>query len=262
MSRFEQVEITEPLSASGFVEVELQDQHTPAFDTKFSQVVGSTTTLASDAAEHAYSISVTTGHSFTAGDNIALFDTGVSRGYAGQVLSIAGNNTVNLDTPINFAFPSATTIVSEVTHDLAVNGSGTRQTFLVSSPASFGISLDITRIMFAITTTAFPEMNMFGDIAAGLTRGVVLRAVNGTTTNLWNAKDNHDLILLMHDVQFYEAAKHGVNGLGARLTYSGPDKHGVTIRLDPGDSLELIIQDDLTSLLSFEMAAAGHIVSD
>ncbi|GAG07260.1 unnamed protein product, partial [marine sediment metagenome] len=162
-------------------------------------------------------------------------------------------------------YPTATTSVIRSTKDMNVDGSVTRKTFAITPPVD--IEIDVTRIMFQMITTGFPELNMFGDIVGasppfGLFRGVVFRVVNGKNVNYFNAKQNSDLALLMYDVKEYEAAKHGVNGIGGRLTYSGQSKHGVTIRLALGDTLEIIIQDDLTSLLKFRMLAAFHEVED
>ena len=155
----------------------------------------------------------------------------------------------------------ANTIVVETTTALNVNGSGTRQTFTVGTPAN--LELDITRILFQMTCTDPPEFSEFGDIAGGLSRGIVCRVVNDVTTNLFNAKTNADLALLMYDWTVYEETKApSVNGISGRLTYGGQSKHGVTIRLAANEHLEVIIQDDLTSLLSFRMQASGHIVTD
>jgi hypothetical protein len=169
-------------------------------------------------------------------------------------------NTITLDIPLNFSFPSATSVVERTTIDMNVDGSTTRQTFTVSTPIS--IELDVTRVMFQMITTNFPELDMFGDIAGGLTRGIVFRVVNGARVNYFNVKDNSDLALLMYDVKEYEAAKHGANGIGGRLTYAGQPKHGVTIRLEQGDTLEIIISDNITSILKFRMSVSFHEVTD
>jgi hypothetical protein len=254
-------EIWAPMEFNGAFPVNIQDQHSPAFDLYFSQDVGAPLTLAADAEEDAYSISVTTGHGLVTGNEFVLFDTNTQRGYTGEVVTVDGANTVNVDRPITSRLPAATTILQQRTHDLTVNGAVTRQTFRVGS--ALAAEIDITRILFQMTTTNAPEFTDFGDITLGLSRGLVLRVVNGRNSNLWNAKTNANLVNLMYDVTVYEAAKQfNVNGIGARLTYAGQNKHGVTIRLGANEYLEVIIQDDLTSLLSFNMIACGHLVTD
>jgi len=241
------------------IDVNIQDQHSRAFDTFFSQVIGSPILLTADATIDSWTISLATGHGVLVGEQVVVYDYVDDRLYVGNALASA-TNIVTLDTPINYDYHAVHSVSVRSTKEMNVNGAITRQTFSVAPPIQS--SVDITRIMFQMTTTAFPEMDMFGDIASGITRGIVLRAVNGINVNYFNIKSNGEMVNLMHDVDFYEAAKHGTNGLGGRLTYGGQSKHGVTIRLGAGDSLELIIQDDLTSILSFRMIATGHVVED
>jgi len=238
-------------------DVNVQDQHTRTFDVFFSQVVGEETALEVSAVINEWAVTLVTGHGALDGEQLVIYDYLADRLYIGGVLGVTGD-VVALDTPINFSYPAITSVVARAVRELNVNGAVTRQTFAVSPPLQSAI--DITRIMFQMTTDAFPEMDMFGDIADGLVRGVVLRVVNGINVNYFNIKTNGELVNLMYDVSFYEAAKHGVNGLGGRLTYGGPSKHGVTIRLETDDSLEIIIQDDLSSIVQFRMIASGHVV--
>jgi len=37
---------------------------------------------------------------------------------------------------------------------------------------------------------------------------------------------------------------------------------GVTVRIGPDDDLQVLIQDDLSSLISLEMIVEGHLVTD
>lgn len=255
-------ELWAPGESNGAIPVNIQDQHTPAFDAPFSQVVAAPTTLAANAVENTWSIEVTTGHTFVAGDRILLQDIPAGRAMYGVVVSIAGANTVNLDAPTNWKYAAATTRVLEIASDLNVSGAVTRQSFFVGTSVE-GKELDITRILFQMTLTDLPEFSDFGDIAGGLSRGIMCRVVNGEYINLFNLKSNADMALLMYDVSVYEETKaFSVNGIAGRLTYGGQDKHGVTIRLAQDEVLEVIIQDDLTSLLSFHMSASGHVVTD
>lgn len=251
--------IVSPLESNGAVPINIQDQHTRAFDVFFSQTIGSPTTLTTDAVINTYSVSLTAGHGTLVGEQLVVYDVGSDRVYVGKVLTTA-TNTVGLNVPLNFNYPSATSVVARSTKEMNVDGSVTRQTFAVSPPIQSPV--DITRVMFQMITTDYPELNMFGDIAGGLARGIVFRVVNGINVNYFYAQDNADLSLLMYDVKDYEAAKHGVNGLGGRMTYASPGKHGVAIRLETGDSLEVIIQDNLTSILKLRMLAVGHVVGD
>ena len=64
----------------------------------------------------------------------------------------------------------------------------------------------------------------------------------------------------MYDLNIYEAAKQGANGFIARLTFAGQDKMGVAIRLAINEDMEIIVQDDLSSLLKLTVVAEGSIV--
>lgn len=252
--------IVSPLESNGAIPVNIQDQHSRAFDVFFAQNNGTPTTLTIDGVEHAYSISVTTGHGLVADDEFVLQDSVSQRGFTGQVVSVAGANTVNLDRPLTFSFLAASTVVQEVTKELNVNGAVTRQTFSVGSPLT--AELDIVRFLFQMTTTGAPTFALFGDLTA-LTRGCQMRIVNGTTANLWNVKTNAELSNLMYDLTFIDSAHpQAVNGLSGRMTYGGQNKHGVTLRIGGGEAIEFIVQDDLSSLLSFRIIACGHLVTD
>jgi hypothetical protein len=103
--------------------------------------------------------------------------------------------------------------------------------------------------------------SLFGGITA-LTNGVVLRQNNGVMTNIWNVKSNGEFGLLCFDTFETSKAPAGSFGFRFRNTYAGQAKHGVTLRLEPGDTLEVLIQDDLTDLEDFAMMAQGHVVTD
>ena len=142
---------------------------------------------------------------------------------------------------------------------MAVDGSTTRQSFFIRPEGT--IEIDITRVIFQIICNDPPEFDDFGDITGGLQRGVVFRQVNGGHVNLFNLKTNGEIANLMYDVEVYEQSKvQGVNGISGRLTYGGPSKHGVTLRIGNGTYLEVIIQDDLSSLATFKLIASGHVV--
>lgn len=254
-------ELWAPGEDNGAIPINVQDQTTKAFDFPFSKRVGDYMSLAVDGIQDAYTVTMSPGHTFAVGDSIVMQDIEAKRGMAAGVLGVAGD-VLTLDMPLTFRYRAATTVVAEITSEMNVNGAVTRQTFEVSH--SLDVAIDVTRIMFELTCTDPPAFQEFGDIAApGLTRGVACRVVNGENNNLWNVKTNADLALLMYDVTIYEQAQpFNVNGIAGRLTYGGQTKHGVVIRLAQDQPLEVIIQDDLTSLLSFRMSAAGHVVTD
>jgi len=248
------------IGAGGGLDVAVQDQHSQSFDIYFSQTIDSPTTLAVEGAIDAYSITATTGHGILVGEQLVMYDSVSARLYIGVALAVA-TDVITLDTPLNFTYPIATTVIARSTKDLNVNGSGTRQTFSISPPINRKV--DITRIIFQMTTDGAAAFEDFGDINGGLGRGFLMRSVNGVTTNYFNVKTNGDFSNLMYDVTTFNPSNpSGVYGISGRMTWGGQSKHGVVIRLEEGDSLEVIVQDDLTDLLTFRMIACGHIVED
>lgn len=112
-------------------------------------------------------------------------------------------------------------------------------------------------------STAMDDAKFAGQTA--LTNGVVLRIKhNGTGTyeNVWNVHSNGEFGLLTFDSAYTSKAPAGYNGFRWRNTYAGQSKHGVTLRLELGEILEVLIQDDLTGLNKFHIMAQGHLVTD
>ena len=238
-------------------DVLIQDQHTPLFDAFFIQQQ-SAFTLAVDANINEYDIELAPGHGAQVGDFLVLLEG--LRGYGGEVLAVSTND-IALDMPLPFNFTAAGATGSLNTREMNVNGAGTRQTFSFFTPS---LDLDITRIMIYIadagTVNDFPDDSKFGNIDNGLTRGLAYRLVNSSNVNYWNAKTNGDLANLAFDADYVPQAKNGLYGFRARYTVAGQDKHGVTIRMRQGDTLEMIVQDNLTDIDVFRCIAQGHVV--
>jgi hypothetical protein len=66
--------------------------------------------------------------------------------------------------------------------------------------------------------------------------------------------------LLCFDAQYTTRAPAGENGFRFRNSYAGQSKHGGVLRLAPSDTLDIILQDDITGLTDFQMMAQGHVV--
>ncbi len=246
------------IGSNGGADVNVQDQTTPPVDFFFVQTIGMPTTLSVNAVIDDMSITVTDPSNFSVGNFVGLFCPDENRFYFGEVLAVTGS-VIGLDTPIDFAYQSGEVTVS-TTRELNVDGSGASEAFVVrGGGAGSDLSFDIVRIMVQITDDTVMDDAKFGGISA-LTNGIVLRRVDGETRNYFNVKSNGDFALLAFDAQYAVKAPAGFYGFRVRLTYGGQNKHGVVVRLAPGESLQLIIQDDLSGLASFRMMASGHIV--
>ena len=246
-------------------DVNLQDQHTPAIIAKFS-VLEEETTLTSTVAIDDLTMTVDDATGFTVGKYVSIFSVADNRFYLGNVVSASGN-PVSLDTPIDFAYPSGSNVTAGTTN-MAVDGSSTPMIFgLRNTIEAIGATADITRLIFTCLAETPIDLSKFGDLAA-LVNGIVLRRVDGTYKNIFNVKTNQEIAGLMYDFNPQAATNpaQGQDGFVSRLTFAGQNKIGVTLRLSPGEDLQLIVQDDLETaqaaaqISSLEIIAEGHIV--
>jgi hypothetical protein len=195
---------------------------------------------------------------FSVDSFLGIFDVAQDRFYFGTVLAINAN-TLTLDTPLDFAFNVGNN-VQPLSRDLNVDGSTTPVTFQIrgSGPSS-NLAVNITRFMFSMECATRLNLNDFGDLDQ-LSNGLVFRRTNGVTRNIFNIKRNSDFITLAYDLQLFDATNpaQGVNGLASRYTFNGEDKHGTVLQLLPGDSLDLIVQDDLSGLSLFRVMGQGY----
>ena len=108
------------------------------------------------------------------------------------------------------------------------------------------------------------DLSKFGDIVGGLTKGLLLREKIDATTfkNKWNIKTNVEFALLGYDWEPFSAINpaQGQDGFKWRYTLAGQDKHGVVKRIGSDRSLQMIVQDDLTSQQSLTSVGGNHEV--
>lgn len=262
MTKFPSVSGALPkLESGGSSPVSIQDQHTLMLDLNFIQSLGATTLNGAIAPDDT-SILLTDSTGFVDGDIIGIFSpTGIF--YFGGQIGAPVADVISLDTPIDKIFPDGSAVI-RATNNMNVNGSGTIQIFQVGPVGGgTGLEIDITRIAGYMQDGTVMDDGKFGGVAA-LTKGIVLRHNNTVIDNKWNAKTNGELALICaSDLNYTLKPPSGTSyGLRFRNSFAGPEKHGVTVRLLPGDTLELLIQDDLTGLEVFNMMAQGHVVTD
>lgn len=250
-----------PLDPNGNVQVVLQDQATPPIDLYFVQANGPPTVSTADTTINGTSIEVVSTANILPGDYLGVFsgNPATARFFFAEVLSVV-SQVVNVDTPFDFVY-EAGSFVQSLNRDMDVDGSTTPEIFDVraSSPTNI-LTVDITRIMVSMTCNSAVDLNKFGDLTA-LTNGIVLRKVDGDYRNIWNVKTNNDFSNLAFDLKIYSASNpvQGIDGLSCRYSFAGQEKHGVALRLEPGEKLELINPANLTGLTSFRIIAQGHV---
>ncbi|MCK4958883.1 MAG: hypothetical protein KAT00_05775 [Planctomycetes bacterium] len=251
-------------NSQGKLEVQLSDQTTPTVIVPLNQVANETTLLSGATIEEStVDVSATAG--FVDGTFIVIANADENRYYTGKQVGAIAGNTVTLDTPLDFSYPAGTEITNGST-DLSVLGT-------LASPEIFSLRasdpglptvVDVTRIIFTCITDTAVDLTKFGDIIGGLTNGIVLRRRDGFINNIFNAKNNGELSSLMYDFQVAAATNpnQGQDGFVGRLTFAGQNKIGVTIRIGPDEDLEILVQDDLSTLLDFQIVVEGHVVLD
>lgn len=255
------VEIVSPLESNGGIPVNIQDQTTRPFDIKINQILNTNLSIADTPIVDQYDINLTNTSSLNIGDKIAFLEqNGFPQLMNGQILGINGN-TITMDRPVPFNFTPSATVVFTFNNQINVDGSTTTQVFGITN--FFDESVDITRFIFHCKDTTVMDDGKFCG-GTTLTRGVVLRKKlnNGNYINYWKIRNNGGWGELAYDKSYDDKAPAGLYGFTTRLTYGGQSKHGVVIRLDPGESIEFLIQDDLTGLESGILMVEGHFVQD
>ena len=257
------VAITKPIETSARggtgLPVFIQDQTTGLLDLHFVQLI-TPLTLAADTVVNSNSITVQAGHGLTTGDagtHIAIFDVASATFTSTELVSVAGDVFL-LDSPMPRIFAVGAATVGAFLKNMNVDGSITPQVFSVT--ARENISGDIVALVMEFRDTVPMDFDTFGGLPS-LTNGVVLRVNNGDGTyrNLYNFKNNGDIILMSLSHDFIQNNGGGVRGFNARVTFGGQENHGVIIRLDwaLSEALELVVQDDLTGLTSMDWVGQG-----
>jgi len=259
------VEIVNPVETSNrgntAVKVFIQDQTSSVLTVPFLQT-RSAITLTADTVVNSNVINVASLHGAIVGEVIELAITGTSDFMQSDVTATTAT-TITLDQPVNQVYTVANSTVLRSTKNMIVDGSVTPQVFSVLPlPDQSG---DMVRIIVELRGSAggTVDYTTFGSETA-LTKGCVIRINNGDGTyrNLFNFKSNSDFFEQGFDHSFLDPKGGGtIPGFTGRVTWGGPSKHGVVIRVDGalGEALEVVIQDDLTGgNTRFHLTAQGH----
>jgi hypothetical protein len=234
-----------------------ENKTSPKFDLFFVRSLAAPTTLSVDAVLDADTITVTAPAGFVIGSYLGVFGGG--RYYFATVLNVAGS-VLTLDTQIDFPFTAGST-VARLSRDLNVNGSAARYTFSISGPTAGAVAFDISRFMLVAECANPVDLSKFADQTA-LTRGLVLRKNDGKVHNIWNIKDNSGFAAHAYDWTPYAATnpQQGVDGMNVRYTFSAEDKHDSFARVAAGESLDLVVQDNLSGITLLQAIAEGSEV--
>jgi hypothetical protein len=252
------------LGISAGTDVNMSDQDTPAIIAPFSQIHHATTTTV-ETVKEGRTLQVANTGTIAVGDIVSIFHLPSKRYYIGHCLSFTATSIL-LDTPFDFEYPIGS-FVDIGDDNLAVDGSVTPQIFGLrnssgEAPVGIDFTADIVRFVFSCETASSVDLSKFGDIAGGLTNGLVMRKVDGTYQNIFNVHNNAELAGLMFDWTPFSAqnANQGQDGFVARFTMGGQSKIGVVERIRLGEDLQVIVQDALQTIVSLRIMAEGHQV--
>ena len=253
------------LESNGAMPVNIQDQTSRAIILPLVQQLGSTTNsveIVGDGLTRTLTVADSTG--MIAGQHIRVIDATNNTFWSGGILNVVAN-VITVDTPFDddITYP----IGSQVTFsnaDLGVDGSVTPVSFkLRTGNPSIPSLVDITRIILTCTTNSAVDLNNFGDLPA-LSVGLIFRLDTADPYTLGNAKTNKDLAGFAYDFTPWVASNpgQGIDGFTMRMTFAGQNKIGVALRVDSTENIEIVVQDDLTGLVTFNAIVEGHLVTN
>lgn len=250
-----------PHERDGSLVVSVRDQTYDQFNSLFLQSVGSPVVLTAEGTIDTSTVTLSNATGFVDGVELVVVYPGL-RTYFGAQVGAAVGNTITLDTPLDQTFPAGSVVVRQ-TRDMSVNGSVTQQIFSVG-PVPAGVEVRIARVVGYIADAGDMDDSFFG-AGPALTKGVVFRkrcADGCEYYNYFNARANGDFVLATQDgVEYKDKAGGGLNSIRFSIGISGRGNRGVAVRLQAGESLQTVIQDNLTGLEGFYMIAHGYAIA-
>lgn len=251
-----------PVEENGGVPVNIQDQTTRPFSVRVNQIIdNSSYSLVAAPVVDQYVLELNTTVGLNIGDSLSFLEqNGMAQIFFSEIDSINGNN-VTMNSLVPYNFTPSNTFVFTFSDSLVVDGSINHQVFEICNV--FDEEVDITRFIFNCRSTSSMDDSTFcGE--PELDRGFLVRKkkVNGNFINYFKVNTNGQWIDLAFDGRSSDRAPAGEFGFGTRLTYAGPSKHGVVIRLEMGECIQGVNQDDLTGLTYAILMVEGHFVQN
>lgn len=231
------------------------DIHTKIITRHFIDFDSSTEAISSvSAGDTVLLVASTTG--FTTDDDVVLKDSGGDvREHHFVVGAVVADTSIALNRPVDIAYATGT--IEEVIVNMNVDGSGSTLIYEIAPPSDE--VWHITRMLISATDTSVNACTDDNFVTIGaLTNGVILRENKSVLYTIEDWKSNDEMKLSMFDLVCSPSPPAGVEGVSGRFTF---EKAKVIVRLDGslGETLQILIQDDLTDLLTLIMKAQGHI---
>jgi len=223
----------------------------------FAQDLQNGYTLVIDTVVGEYTATFVDSTGFVANSLIKIEESidGVPTTYYAEVLDNTAN-VLTFDRPIDRVFTSAALINRE---NFLLNADGSVTPIEFAYKNNFKQPVNLTRMLINMVTDNSPPFDGFGDLPApGISKGIEIRKLNsdGTFTNYFNAKTNNRLQLIMYDFLFFDPSfPQAINGLSGRFTF---EKLGSPVVLRQGEELQILVQDNLSTIASFEAVVEGN----
>lgn len=244
-------------SLGGALSIHDADVHRFIVNQHFHQYTATTTTFSVAATAGDTDINLADATGFAIGDHISL--SGLNSEVVFPKITNLVGTVATLDRPIDHDYSIGDSITKTLISMDVVGTLASPQSFTLQ-PAS-GEIWHLTRILLEMTHVTAGDNGLFGGISA-LSNGVLLRRYDGATgtfSTFTNWKDNSDIVTDMYDVVYAaRSGGGGAYGTNARGTFKNA---GAIVYLDGtvGDYVEVLIQDDLSTLSSFRIKGQGHV---
>jgi len=216
--------------------------------------------LAIDTVCGSYTATLAPEHGFVNGNEIVIAQNSTMNAFFyAKILNVA-TNVLTFDTPLPVEFNATKALCFKVSSSMNVNGSITPIIFKITNNSS--MSIDLHEISFQCLSSSGMDDGKFGNLNA-LTRGVVIREKFNPTCyqNFYNFKTNGELRLISGYLDYIDKAPAGSGyGYGASIPLGDYASHGSPMVIGPGESAEIIIQDDLTGLTYFKANASAKVI--
>lgn len=239
---------------TGAAMVAIQPDTNEVVGSQFYSLVA-TTTLSVAAASQDRIITLTDATGFVVGLKVAIGGTENTLRVPTTIISVTGSD-IELSIPLDLAYTVGTSVIA-LDADMNVAGNSTTPTVFSVAPPP-GEFWHISKIAIGMTHDAAGDMGLFGDIAA-LTYGVVIRLLkNGVYFSYTAWRTNSDISLDTSSIRF--DMRSGGQGSYSTIASLLMSDLGTTFTLDgdTDDELQLLIQDDLSSLVTFQARASGY----
>jgi hypothetical protein len=248
-------------SLSNALDVHQADIHIEPLNVHAIYDKSNTDTLNQNASIGDSTIEVNTSSQYTANDYITIVEGTTQESDILKVIASDGTDpgTLTLDRPLENAYTTAATVISGVDKNLKTTAGTIAApiTYSIAPPSDESWHIRTLSLIFVDGTN--PAIELFSGIAA-LTNGLVIRQNGTTKKNLAVIRSNQDMYEYFGgpEVDIQQKSGGGDYMLSALWHLTEHAEAIVKLVGSSGDSLDFVIQDDLTAITEIEVVAFGH----